>query len=158
MISGKPKFRLVRYIGWITRRRVTMNLRTSTLIAASAAAMLAGTSSVPAKPSDNHQAIQKLANALAGRTPGAPVSCISDRARMQVVDDWTILYRDRGVVYVQKPRGGCHGLSNNMSLIRNQFVTTRLCRGDINRIVDLRTGFGTGACVYSEFIPYRKAS
>lgn len=131
-----------------------MNLRTSTLIAVSAAAMLVGASSVPAKP--NSDSSQKLANALAGRTAGAPVSCISERARMQIVDDWTILFRDRGVVYVQKPRGGCHGLSNNMSLIRNQFGTTRLCRGDINRIVDLRTGFGTGACVYSEFIPYRK--
>jgi len=131
-----------------------MNLRTSTLMAVSAAAMLASASSVPAKP--NSDSAQKLANALAGRTAGAPVSCISDRARMNVVDDWTILYRDRGTIYVQKPRGGCHGLSNNMSLIRNQFVTTRLCRGDINRIVDLRTGFGTGACVFSEFVPYRK--
>lgn len=133
-----------------------MNLRTSTLIAVSAAAMLAGTSSVPAQP--NYNPSQKLANALAGRTPGAPVRCISDRARMNVVDDWTILYRDRGTIYVQKPRGGCHGLSNSMSLVRNQFVSTRLCRGDINRVVDLRTGFGTGACVFSEFIPYRRAS
>jgi len=133
-----------------------MNLRSSTLIAVSAAAMLAGTSSVPAQPNSNPS--QKLANALAGRTPGAPVRCISDRARMNVVDDWTILYRDRGTIYVQQPRGGCHGLSNGMSLIRNQFVTTRLCRGDINRVVDLRTNFGTGACVFSEFIPYRKPS
>ena len=133
-----------------------MNLRSSTLIAVSAAAMLAGTSSVPAQPNSNPS--QKLANALAGRTPGAPVRCISDRARMNVVDDWTILYRDRGTIYVQKPRGGCHGLSNSMSLIRNQFVTTRLCTGDINRIVDLRTGFGTGACVFDQFVPYRRAS
>jgi hypothetical protein len=44
-----------------------------------------------------------------------------------------------------------------MSLIRDQFGTTQLCRGDINQVVDLRTGFGTGACSYSEFIPYRKA-
>ncbi|MDP9421622.1 MAG: hypothetical protein M3Q19_02095 [Pseudomonadota bacterium] len=133
-----------------------MNLRTMGLVAAGAAALLVSTSSVPAQPSSSPKATQKLANALAGRTPGTPVSCISDRARMQIVDDWTILYRDRGTVYVQRPRGGCHGLSNNMSLIRNQFVTTRLCRGDINRIVDLRTGFGTGACVFSEFVPYRK--
>jgi hypothetical protein len=133
-----------------------MNLRTSTLIAVSAAALLAGTSSVPAKPNANPETAQELAKALAGRTPGAPVTCISDRARMHIVDDWTILYRDRETLYVQKPRGGCHGLSNNMSLIRNQFVTTRLCRGDINNIVDVRTGFGTGACVFSEFVPYRK--
>ena len=135
-----------------------MNLRIRTLAVAATAALMAGASSVPAKPNNHDAATQKLANALAGRTAGAPVSCISDRARMNVLDDWTILYRDRGTVYVQKPRGGCHGLSNSMSLIRNQFVSTRLCRGDINRVVDLRTGFGTGACVFSEFIPYRKPS
>lgn len=135
-----------------------MKLRTTTLVAAGAAAMLAGTSSVPAKPNAHPEAAQKLANALAGRMPDAPTRCISDRARMQVLDDWTILYRDRGTIYVQKPRGGCHGLSNGMSLIRNQFVTTRLCTGDINRVVDVRTGFGTGACVFDKFVPYRKPS
>ena len=134
-----------------------MNLRASSLIAATAVALLAS-STAPAGQGVSPKSAEKVAKALAGRAPGTPVSCISDRARMQVVDDWTILYRDRGTVYVQKPRGGCHGLSNNMSLIRNQFVSTRLCRGDINRIVDLRTGFGTGACVFGEFVPYRKAS
>ena len=133
-----------------------MNLRTSSAAAAIGAALLLS-STAPAGQGARPSSAEKVAKALAGRTPGAPVSCISDRARMQVVDDWTILYRDRGTVYVQKPRGGCHGLSHNMSLIRNQFVTTRLCRGDINRVVDLRTGFGTGACVFSEFVPYRKA-
>ena len=133
-----------------------MNLRISSLITAITAALLVS-STAPAKEGGQRSA-EALAKALAGRTPGAPVSCISDRARMHVVDDWTILYRDRGTIYVQKPRGGCHGLSNNMSLIRNQFVTTRLCRGDINRIVDVRTGFGTGGCVFSEFVPYRKPS
>lgn len=130
-----------------------MNLRISSLAAVVTAVLLAS-STAPAK--EGHKSAEMLAKALAGRTPGVPVSCISDRARMQVVDDWTILYRDRGTVFVQKPRGGCHGLSNSMSLIRNQFVTTRLCRGDINRVVDVRTGFGTGACVFSEFVPYRK--
>jgi hypothetical protein len=135
-----------------------MNLRIRPLAFAATAALVAGASSVPAKPYGDAAAAQKLANALAGRTAGAPVSCISERARMSVVDDWTILYRDRSTIYVQKPRGGCHGLSDNMSLIRNQFVSTRLCRGDINRVVDVRTGFGTGPCVFSEFIPYRKPS
>ena len=135
-----------------------MSLRTTTFAALSAASMLAAASSVPARPNSHPESAEKIANALAGRTAGAPVSCISDRARMHVVDDWTILYRDRGNVYVQRPRGGCHGLSNGMTLVRNQFVSTRLCRGDINRVVDLRTGFGTGACVFSEFVPYRKPS
>jgi hypothetical protein len=133
-----------------------MNLRIASLVAAGTAALLA--SSSIAQQGRSPEAEQKLANALSGRTAGAPVSCIRDsrNTKMQIIDDWTILYRDRGIIYVQKPRGGCHGLSNGMSLVRNQFGTTQMCRGDINQIVDLRTGFGTGACTYSEFVPYRK--
>jgi hypothetical protein len=134
-----------------------MNLRISSTVAAISAALLLS-STAPARSDSPQRSAEELARALAGRTAGMPVSCISDKARMHVVDDWTILYRDRGTLYVQRPRGGCHGLDNGMSLIRNQFVTTRLCRGDINRVVDLRTGFGTGACVFSEFVPYRKPS
>jgi hypothetical protein len=132
-----------------------MNLRTSSLIAIGAAALLAAGST--AQQGRSPQADEKLAKALAGRTAGAPVNCISERSKMQIVDDSTILFRDRGTVYVQQPYGGCHGLSNSMSLIRRSFGTTRICRGDINNIVDVRTGFGTGACTYSEFVPYRKA-
>lgn len=134
-----------------------MNLRMSSALAAISAALLVS-SNAPASSDNAQGSADRVARALAGRTAGAPVSCISDRAVMNVVDDWTILYRDRGVIYVQKPDGGCHGLSNNMSLIRNQFVTTRICRGDINQIVDVRTGFGTGACVFTKFVPYRKPS
>lgn len=133
-----------------------MNLRASSMIALGAATLLAsGSTAQQGQPSASEQ---KLANALAGRTAGPPVDCINERSRMQVIDDWTILFRDRGVVYVQQPRGGCHGLSNSMSLIRDSFGTTRICRGDINQIVDVRTGFGTGACTYDNFVPYRKAS
>ena len=133
-----------------------MNLRTSLQIAACSAALLAVGSAAPAQP--NPRAAQELANALAGRTAGTPLNCIRNgqNTRMHVVDDWTILFRQGRTVYVQRPFGGCHGLANGMSLIRNSFGTSQLCRGDINRIVDLRTGFGTGACVYSEFVPYRK--
>lgn len=134
-----------------------MNLRTSIMATISAVAVIAGTGSVVAHQSSNPEATQKLANALAGRAAGQPVNCINERSKMQIIDDGTILFRDRGIVYVQKPRGGCHGLSNGMSLIRNSFGTTRICSGDINQIVDVRTGFGTGACTYSEFVPYRKA-
>lgn len=131
-----------------------MNLRASTLLAAGGLALIAGASSLTAQ---NSSSDQKLAKALAGRVAGQPVNCISERSKMQIIDDGTILFRDRGVVYVQRPIGGCHGLSNSMSLIRDSFGTTRICRGDINQIVDVRTGFGTGACTYSDFIPYRKA-
>jgi hypothetical protein len=134
-----------------------MNLRTSILAASGAAAVLAGAATVVAQQSFHPEATQKLAKALAGRTAGQPVDCINERSKMQVVDDGTILFRDRGIVYVQRPHGGCYGLTSGMSLIRAAFGTTRICSGDINQIVDVRTGFGTGACTYSEFIPYRKA-
>jgi len=134
-----------------------MHLRTSLLTALGAAAVLAGAATVVAHQGPNPESAQKLAKALAGRTAGQPVDCINERSKMQVVDDGTILFRDRGIVYVQQPHGGCYGLSSGMSLIRASFGTTRICSGDINQIVDVRTGFGTGACTYSEFIPYRKA-
>ena len=133
-----------------------MNLRTSILTGISAAAIVAGTASVVAQQSANPETAQKLAKALAGRTAGQPVNCINERSKMQILDDGTILFRDRGIVYVQQPRGGCYGLTSGMSLIRPAYGTTRICSGDINNIVDVRTGFGTGACVYSEFVPYRK--
>ena len=133
-----------------------MNLRISSLAAAITAALLVS-STAPAKEGGSPKSAEVLAKALAGRTAGAPVNCISERSRMQIIDDGTILFRDRGIVYVQQPIGGCHGLSNSMSLVRNGYGTTRICSGDINRIVDLRTGFGTGACTYREFVPYRKA-
>lgn len=134
-----------------------MNLRTSLLTAIGVAILLTGTATVVAQQGAVPETTQKLANALAGRTAGQPVNCINERSKMQIVDDGTILFRDRDILYVQRPRGGCHGLSNGMSLIRSSFGTTRICSGDINQIVDVRTGFGTGACTYSEFIPYRKA-
>ena len=132
-----------------------MNLRIVILTAIGATALVAGTATVVAE-SFNPDGTQKLAKALAGRTAGQPVDCINERSKMQVVDDTTILFRDRGIVYVQRPHGGCYGLTSGMSLIRDAFGTTRICSGDINRIVDVRTGFGTGACTYSEFVPYRK--
>ena len=129
-----------------------MNLRTSVLTAISAAAVIAGTASVVAQQSSNPEATQKLANALAGRSAGQPANCINERSKMQIIDDGTIIFRDRDIVWAQRPHGGCHGLS----LIRDSFGTTRICSGDINQIVDVRTGFGTGACTYGEFVPYRK--
>jgi len=133
-----------------------MNLRTSILTVISASAVLAGTASVVAQQGANPESAHKLAKALSGRSAGQPVDCINERSKMQVIDDGTILFRDRGIIYVQQPRGGCYGLTSGMSLIRPAFGTTRICSGDINNIVDVRTGFGTGACTYSEFIPYKK--
>ena len=103
------------------------------------------------------KAERKLAEALSGRTAGEPVACIRENARMTVIDDSTILFRDRGVVYLQQPQGACRGLSRGMSLVRNTTGASRMCRGDLNSVVDIGSGYGTEACVFNDFVPYQKA-
>lgn len=137
-----------------------MKLRVSILVAASAA-VLASCSTTPVQEARSPKATKELAEALAGRSPGKPVSCIPNyrTTQMQVVDDWTILFRDGRTVYVQNPRGGCRGVGNGRyTLVTRLYGTSQLCSGQINQLIDLRTGMGGGACVFSEFVPYRRPS
>ena len=120
------------------------------------AAVAAG-SSVPAQPGRSPKAERKLAEALSGRVAGEPVSCVRENARMTVIDDSTLLFRDRGVVFLQLPRGACRGLSRGMTLARNSTGASRLCSGDISSIIDTSSGYSTDACVFGDFVPYKKA-
>lgn len=123
------------------------------LLIASAAV---GASVAPAQEGRSPKAERKLNEALSGRVAGEPVSCIRENARMSVVNDSTLIYKDRGVVYLQQPRGGCRGLSRGLSLVRNTTGSSRLCSGDLNSVVDVSSGYGTEACVFNDFIPYKK--
>lgn len=101
----------------------------------------------------------ELAKELAGRTAGEPVRCLRNyqTTNMNVIDDETLLFREGRTIYLQKPRGACHGLANHsMTLVTKPFGTNQLCSGDINELVDLRSGMRGGACVFSEFIPYTR--
>lgn len=138
-----------------------MNLRLSLLAAASGAIIVSASSIAPAKPDAyDSRAAQKLAKALAGRAPGAPVSCISNSrgSNMQVIDDSTILFKEGSTVYVQKPSGGCHGIGSGYSLVTRMSGTNRLCRGQIGQVVDQVSGFTYSSCVFGDFVPYRKIS
>ena len=130
------------------------------LTLAAAGALLAGScTAVPEQRAPSPKAQRELADALAGRTPGPPVRCIpSYRAdQMQVIDDYTILFRDGRTVYLQKPRGGCFGLATGgRTLVTRKFGTTDTCDGDINRLVDLNSGIGGGSCVFGPFVPYTR--
>lgn len=137
-----------------------MNLRLSILAAAGGAALLATSSIAPAqKDAYSAKSAEKLGKALAGRSPGNPVSCIGNMrgSDMQIVDDQTILFREGGTVYVQKPPGGCYGLGNgNYTLVTRINGTSRLCSGQIGELVDRVTGYSYGSCVFGDFVPYRK--
>jgi len=139
-----------------------MNLRPYFLAAATGAALIAtSTIAVAGKDSYSAKSAEKLGKALAGRTAGQPVSCISNTrgSDMTVIDDYTILFKEGGTIYVQKPHGGCYGLGNgNYSLVTRIAGSNRLCSGQIGELVDRVSGYGYGSCVFGEFVPYRKAS
>ena len=136
-----------------------MRAGSKSLLGLSGAALLASCSTTPVQETRSPRAQQELAEALAGRVPGKPVSCLpSYRADdMQIIDDWTILFKDGRTVYVQNPRGGCPGIGSRRNiLVTRLFGTSQLCSGDISHLVDPSSGIGGGACVFSDFVPYTR--
>jgi hypothetical protein len=136
-----------------------MNLRVSTLIAVAGATLAASCSSAPVADTRSPRDAQRLAQALSGRVAGPAVRCLPNyrTTDMEVVDDWTILFKEGSTVYVQNPRGGCRGLDNGgYTLVNRQFGVNQICDGDFNQLIDLRTNMYGGNCVYGPFIPYRR--
>jgi hypothetical protein len=136
-----------------------MNAGTNMIFGLSAAALLAACSTAPVEPTRSARAQKELADALAGRVAGKPVSCLPNyRANdMHIIDDWTILFRDGRTIYVQNPRGGCPGIGSRRNvLVTRLFGTNQLCSGDISHLFDPTSGIGGGACVFSEFVPYTR--
>src|SRR5262245_28764743 len=137
-----------------------MNLRYSVLAAATGTALIASSGiAVAEKDSYSARAAEKLSKALAGRTAGPPVGCISNMrgSDMTVIDDYTILFKEGGTIYVQKPHGGCYGLGNgSYSLVTRIAGSNRLCSGQIGDLVDRVSHYTYGSCVFDEFVPYRK--
>jgi hypothetical protein len=138
-----------------------MNLRPYLLAAATGAALIAtSTIAVAEKDSYSARSAERLGKALAGRTAGQPVGCISNMrgSDMTVIDDYTILFKEGGTIYVQQPHGGCYGLGNgNYSLVTRIAGSNRLCSGQIGELVDRVSGYSYGSCVFGDFVPYRKA-
>jgi hypothetical protein len=139
-----------------------MNLRPYLLAVATGAALIVGSSTANAERDSNSvKTAKKIGKALAGRTAGQPLNCIGNirGTDMTIVDDYTLLFKEGGTVYVQKPRGGCYGLGNGTyTLVTRLNGSNRLCSGQIGEIVDRVSGYGFGSCVFGEFVPYRKAS
>ena len=136
-----------------------MNARLKLILGLSAAVMVAACSTAPVQETRSPRAQRELAEALAGRVPGKPVTCLPSYRSdpMQIIDDWTILFRDGRTIYVQNPRGGCPGIGSRRNvLVTRLFGTNQLCSGDISHLVDPVSGIGGGACVFSEFVPYTK--
>ena len=101
----------------------------------------------------------RLAQALAGKVAGRPVSCLPNYRtnQMEVIDRDTIVYRDGRTSYVQHTNGHCYpnGPRGGYALVTRSFGTTALCRGDIAQVVDTASRTFAGSCSFNEFIPYR---
>ena len=133
----------------------------STAMVLAGAALVASCSTATAQPERTARESAELAKALQGRTAGAPLRCIPNwrASNMQIVDDWTILFKDGRTVYVQNPRGGCPGIGNGRNtLVTRLWGTGQLCSGDISHLVDPSSGIGGGACVFSDFVPYTRTA
>ncbi|HJQ15570.1 MAG TPA: hypothetical protein VJ859_01100 [Allosphingosinicella sp.] len=111
-----------------------------------------------ANPEAAASADAKLQAALAGRTPEAPVGCVSQRLLRgnKGFGTATIVFesQSRNLVYVNHPPGGCPELDSFRAL-RTRTTTDQLCRGDIVSVFDPTSGIEYGSCGLGDFIPYR---
>lgn len=102
---------------------------------------------------------EKALKALAGRTAGEPVSCISlVRARQSTIIDATaIIYKESPKLwYVNQPDNGrCSQLNPNRILI-TRTSGSQLCGNDIVTIAESGSPITYGACGLGPFVPYRK--
>jgi len=134
-------------------------MRTLCLLLASAAA-LAGCTTTPPQPR-SLAAEQHLQSLLAGKSPGAPRSCLPTyrSSDMVVIDDNTVLFRDSGRrVWRSEMRGHCAQLgSGHYTLVTRSFGAQGPCSGEIAQLVDLTSGSVGGSCVWGDFVPYTRA-
>ena len=140
-----------------TERKKSM--RAFKTIIAAAAFSAAGTS-VAALADDHAEPTKgevKLAKMLEGRVAGEPESCIPTfpRVRLTVIDDTALVYKRGNTLWVNIPSNAKYIDDRDTLVTRN--TNTRLCKTDIVRTVDSRSGHPRGTINLTDFIPYRKA-
>jgi hypothetical protein len=100
----------------------------------------------------------RLARMLAGRTAGAPVSCITTTRsnKMEVIDGVAVVYDAGKTIYVARPTDP-RMLGRNDALVLDRFSPSRLCVPESMKTVDRYDGFHTGVVFLKDFVPYTKA-
>ena len=121
--------------------------------------LAAAAACTPVAPVEMSAAQQSsLGEALAGRTAGPAVSCVSQRnlRGSRSFGEGAILFQGTGgTVYVNRPPAGCPSLNFGRTLT-TQTTGTQLCRGDIATVVDTSSGMTFGGCGLGDFVPYRR--
>lgn len=100
-----------------------------------------------------------LAKELDGKIAGEPLRCITDfnSTNLIRVSDDMLLYRvSSRLVYQNKLRGTCSGLSRDTDIIVTEQFGSQKCKGDLIRLVDRNSGMQGGFCSLGDFVPYRR--
>jgi hypothetical protein len=122
------------------------------------ASALIGCSTAPQPESTSAEAEARLQQLLAGKVAGQPTDCLPHwrTDKMVIIDDDTIVFDDGSTVYRNEIQGECSRISSGFyTLVTTSSGGTGLCRGDIARVMDTRTGISVGSCVIGDFVPYR---
>ena len=121
---------------------------------------LAGCATQPQPATRTAEAQAELNKLLAGKTAGAPITCLQHyRANDMIrIDDSTVAFRQGSKIYVNHLRGVCSNLTSSFYALVTRGNGMGLCRGDIAEVRDTSTGTLVGACGLGDFIPYSRPS
>jgi hypothetical protein len=140
-------------------------MRTSFLPALILASLTAASCGVPGAQSAPQPLTEKqsatLTKALAGRTAGPPVDCITSTAATNFtrVSDDILLYRYSGrVVYKNTLPYTCPGLARDDDLLVFEPFGGNYCEGDLVRLVDRNSGIPGKTCRLGAFVPYKRTA
>jgi hypothetical protein len=101
----------------------------------------------------------RLDAALEGRIAGEPQDCVNlrDLRGNRSVGEGVFLFDGPGgLVYVNRPPGGCPSLDFGRAL-EVRTTSSRLCRGEVVGVFDPVSGVHMGGCGLGEFVPWRRA-
>ena len=128
-------------------------MRTSLILFAAAAAMIAGPAVAGNGP--DHEA--ELARAIGDRVAGPAVDCIDlHRVRgSHIIPGTAIVYDAGGVIYVNRPRNGAESM-RSWDIMINRLQTSRLCSIDTVELVDQGSHMMSGIVFLGDFVPYRR--
>lgn len=122
-----------------------------------ATVLFAAGASAAAPHSPDPKGEAQLAQLVAGRVAGKPVSCINahDYDNVEIIDHTALVYRDGSRLYVNRPTGGREFLDNDDVLV-TRLYSSQLCRVDPVNLVDRYTRFPSGFVSLGDFVPYTK--
>lgn len=129
-------------------------MRALMILPAAVAALATASCTRPAAPNGNAEFAQELA----GRSAGAPASCINSRqnANLRVVDSQTLAYDDGPTLWVTHLGAACPGIATLSTVIVEPQLGGQYCKGDHIRGLEQGATIPGPICFIGEWVPYRR--